>query len=317
MRYLLRSGSTIETEKPIRPRHYLSCIIFIGMMVTGLEGLAAQSQTLVRSGIYRRLPPPPPAFRLCGRPDQPPCPRDDSGETDENISAPSPVDFFSQVGAGFSFLDAPGIEVALTLLSIEVVGKITSTQLRDNAGNPTELFKVDTSYWGIRVLNRTAVSADSLRSLANDYLTSLQPAPVTVRAEYPLHLSTLPVFNIRADLRGVPYADSSRNVRFAPSGHLFVGTALSRSARRVADGRVIDTGEVYFEPTLYLTYGGADLMQSIRPSAGTGMFTGAEVRFGYKSLRNRAFDIGLLGRCAFVDLIGPRCRLTLTGSSNP
>jgi hypothetical protein len=226
----------------------------------------------------------------------------------------SGVEYFTRAAAGLGFVNSPAIEVAATALSIRILGPVKKTDVYDEAGQITGT-RVDTVFWGLKVLNRAAVSFDSVQALATEYLTSLQATPLTLRGEIPFVLAvrdvSIPIV-LRLDGRGVPYADSVGTVKFGAAGHLFVSTSLTQPAWQGTD-----RGHVYAEPTLYVTIGGKELFQSVLASDEGQSFFGGEIRAGYRSLLSRHLDIGLVGRCAFATLAGSTCRISVIGSATP
>lgn len=277
------------------------------LLVCGVGPLKAQSESPIRSGVMRV---PVVADAVC--PPEVPCepapavPVADPGKS-------SDADVFTRAAAGLGFVNSPAIEVAATALSLEILRNVTRTEIRDEQGQPTGEIRVDSTFWSVRVLNRAAVNFDSVSALATDYLTSLQPSPLTLRAEMPFVLPirgvSFPII-LRLDGRGVPYPDTLGNVRLGGSGHLFVGTNLTRPAKQGTD-----SGHVYAEPNLYVTYGGTDLFRAVLGEDNGRSFAGGEIRLGYKSLESRHLDIGVVGRCAFEKLVGSTCRISLIGSA--
>ena len=241
-----------------------------------------------------------------------PCPSGMLCTFEDDVPVPpggrAPLSFLSQVASGLGYASSLAMEVGTRTAGLQIdikhrVRRIDATTAR-----------VDTLFLDLSFLNRAAVELDSISSVATDYITSLQAAPLTFRGQLPaiLPILKLPVI-ATGDFRLVPFADSTGQFTFGQSGHLFLSASFTRYSRRVnQSGEVVDRGEFYFDPTIFGAHVSNALGNAVFEDQNTNTFAGAELRVGFRWTEDRDADIGLIGRCSFEKMVGPPCRLTLS-----
>jgi hypothetical protein len=177
------------------------------------------------------------------------------------------------------------------------------------------------------LLNRAAIDFDSTRSLANDYITSLQASPLTLRfmkefffTEQRAITSTSfsPILSVKltGDGRAVPYEDQRSNVNIGASGHIFV-TISTQFTRLEFDhsGKEIDRGTMYLQPSFGIAVGNNELMKSIFTDHQNKILLSSECRLGFKSHKKTVNDCSLLVRYTLSDIVGPKLRAGIILSS--
>lgn len=170
------------------------------------------------------------------------------------------------------------------------------------------------------LLNRAAIDFDTLRAIANNYITSLQASPLTLRLRKEIFLtkeheistsSYTPVlsFLISGDARAIPYGDVSRRVHVGGSGHLFITfAAMFKRVEFDLSGKEIDKGTMYLKPTFGLAYGTADLMKSVLPRHDKKPIMTSGCRLGFASEQNKLKDFSFLIQYTMSEILGPKLR---------
>lgn len=177
------------------------------------------------------------------------------------------------------------------------------------------------------LLNRASIDFDTSKSIANDYITSMQASPLTLRfvKEYFLTkhhsinaLSYAPVISIRltGDGRAVPYSDQRQQVGVGASGHFFV-TFSTQFTRLEFDqkGKEMDRGTMYIQPSVGIAIGNNQLMKSIYEDHTNKVLLSSECRLGFKSHAKTVNDCSLLVRYTPSNVIGPKLRAGIILSS--
>lgn len=170
------------------------------------------------------------------------------------------------------------------------------------------------------VLNRAAVNFDSIQMIANDYMTSLQSSPMTVRLNKEIFLSQnrsishsnyAPVISIQltGDARAVPYNNKTNSISVGASGHFyFTFSTVFKRFELNSVGKVMDHGTMYFRPSVGIAYGSKELMSSLFYNRSVYPLLSSECRLGFKSDEHKVKDCSLLIRYTLSDVIGPRIR---------
>jgi len=180
----------------------------------------------------------------------------------------------------------------------------------------------------IYVFNRAAINFDSLKSIANDYITSLQASPLTLRINKQIYLTENkkitendynPVVSliITGDARAIPYGDVSERIKLGASGHLFL--TLSTLIKRIEfgdNGEEIDKGTMYIEPSIGVVFGTENMMSTLYADNKNRALLTSELRIGFKSDNLRIKDWGLLLRYTWEDIVGPKFRAGITFTPN-
>lgn len=177
------------------------------------------------------------------------------------------------------------------------------------------------------LLNRASIDFDTTGSIANDYITSLQASPLTLRfvKEYFLTKqrsitseSYSPVISIRltGDGRAVPYSDQRSQVGVGASGHFFV-TFSTQFTRLEFDqkGKEVDRGTMYFQPSIGFAVGNSQLMKSVYEDQINKVLLSSECRLGFKSHSKTVNDCSLLVRYTPSNVLGPKLRAGIILSS--
>jgi hypothetical protein len=177
------------------------------------------------------------------------------------------------------------------------------------------------------LLNRAAFNFDTSRSVANDYITSLQSSPLTLRFVKELFLtkqheinssSYSPVISIRliGDSRAIPFQDDRRNLNFGASGHFYV--TLSSQFTRLEfnkSGKELDRGTMYLQPSFGIALGTNEMMKSVYVDQHNKPLFSSECRLGFKSTTRTVNDCSFLIRYTLSDIIGPKLRAGIILSS--
>jgi hypothetical protein len=177
------------------------------------------------------------------------------------------------------------------------------------------------------LLNRAALNFDSSGSIANDYITSLQSSPLTLRFLKELFLtkqhyisssSYSPVFSIRltGDGRAIPFQDVRNQLNFGTSGNFYV-TLSSQFTRLQFDqrGKELERGTMYFQPSFGIAVGSKEMMKSVYTDGKNKPLLSSECRLGFKSHSKSINDCCLLFRYTLSDIIGPKLRAGIILSS--
>jgi hypothetical protein len=170
------------------------------------------------------------------------------------------------------------------------------------------------------LINRATMNIDSLNSIANDYLTSLQASPITVRLGYEGYLTKnreinvnqiLPVVKYRftGDARAVPYNSNTGDVELGGSGNFYFSLLTQFRGIQIDGGEIKDQGTFYIEPSIGFAYGSQELMESIFKNGKSKVLFSSELRFGYTSDYHRIKDWGILARYTWEDVTGPNFRI--------
>ncbi len=174
------------------------------------------------------------------------------------------------------------------------------------------------------LLNRAAIDFDSLRSIANNYITSLLGSPLTIRIDKELFLtkarkitasSLTPVLSLvlTGDSRLIPFGNRDSKMNVGASGHLYLSfSALFKRVEFDAVGRELDNGVMYLRPIFGIAYGTKELMQSVIPGDKLRPIITTGCRVGFKSEINKLSDFSFLLNYSLSDIIGPKLRAGIT-----
>lgn len=177
------------------------------------------------------------------------------------------------------------------------------------------------------LINRAAMDFDSLQTIANNYITSLQGSPVTIRftKEYfltknraitPTSLAPVLSLKLTGDLRAIPYGNGTKQVRFGGSTHLFLTLSSQFTRMEFNQTReLIDLGTMYLLPTIGIAIGNPEMMKSVFRERDQQLLVSTECRFGFRSQRKAVNDLSFLFRYTLTDVIGPRFRAGVILSS--
>jgi hypothetical protein len=208
-----------------------------------------------------------------------------------------------------------------------VTGKRKQTDSLD-LSNRKEL-TVNDLYKGFEffLLNRAAIDFDANGSMGADYISSLQPSPLTLRFVKELFLtkqrsitsiSYAPVLSIKltGDSRIIPYNYRTDQINVGASGNFFV-TLSSQFTRLEFDhlGKEIDRGTMYVQPSFGIGIGNNELMRSVLISPRDKLVLASECRLGFKSHDKTVNDCCILVRYALNEIAGPKLRAGLILSS--
>jgi len=177
------------------------------------------------------------------------------------------------------------------------------------------------------LINRAAINIDSLNTMANDYLTSLQASPITFRLGYEGYLTKnkeidvnqmLPVIKYRftGDIRAVPYSSQLGTAKFGGSSNLYFSILAHFRGLQIDEGEIKDQGTFYIEPSIGFAYGNQELMESVFRDGKSKLLFSTELRFGFISDFNRIRDWGILARYTWEDVVGPNFRIGLNIKPN-
>jgi len=177
------------------------------------------------------------------------------------------------------------------------------------------------------LLNRASINFDTSGLLANDYVTSLQASPLTLRfvKEYFLTkqkaittTSYSPVISIKVttDGRAVPFTNDRDDINIGASGHVFL-TLSTQFTRLEFDqkGKELDRGTMYFQPSIGFAIGSGELMKSVFNDQANKLLLSSECRLGFKSHAKTVNDCSFLVRYTPADIAGPKLRAGVILSS--
>ena len=183
-------------------------------------------------------------------------------------------------------------------------------------------FKPKQLYSGLDfyILSRASLELDTLKSIANDYLTSLLASPFTIRVSKEIFLSKkkaitetdyTPVIslNLINDLRAVPFNDPLGLIQIGVSSHFYL-SILTQFKRMEFDknGNEIDKGTMYFQPSIGLAAGSQLLFESVMRKPNEKILISTECKLGFISDNNSVKDFAFLVRYTISDVIGPKLR---------
>lgn len=182
--------------------------------------------------------------------------------------------------------------------------------------NPDKIYRGVDFY----LLSRASLDFDTLKAIANDYLTSLQASPFTVRFKKEYFLSQLkelseddysPVIsmNLIGDIRAIPFNSKRKKIELGVSSHFYL--SLSAFFKRLeigSEGQVLDKGTLYFQPAIGLATGSPEMIESVLSYGKYPVIFSSECRFGFTSERNAIKDFAFLVRYSLSEIIGPQFR---------
>lgn len=185
-------------------------------------------------------------------------------------------------------------------------------------------------YKGVHVflMNRAAIDFDSLRTMANNYLTSLLGSPLTLRLSKEFfigknrsisQLNFAPVLSLLlvGDGRLIPYSSRESKISIGASTHLYAGLML-RFKRIEFDqlGRMTDEGIMYLKPLLGVAVGTDEMMKSVSQAQQNKPLLSSGCKIGFTSQRQRIKDFSFLLSYAHTPILGPRLRFGLLLGGN-
>lgn len=215
-------------------------------------------------------------------------------------------------------------------LSIQTYHYYLITGKRDTKQHPRlDSTSIKGKYKGLDlyVLNRTAMNFDSIRSLADEYTTSMQASPLTFRfaREFYLFNSTptlaaslapLFYFVVSMDGRLVPYGDRKNRIAMGFSSHCYLTFATRFTTVELNEkGKEINKGTMYFKPSIGFALGGNEMMRSFVLNEEKNHLVSTECRMGFTSSDKSIGDYGLLVRYCITDIRGPKLRAGIVLSS--
>ncbi len=178
------------------------------------------------------------------------------------------------------------------------------------------------------LINRAALDFDTLRAIANNYLTSLIGSPLTARFSKDFFLtkarkitaqSFTPVLAIRitGDGRLIPYNDRAEQLHFGASSHFYLSfLANFRRLELNSDGKMIDNGTMYLKPVVGIAYGTKQLMTSLMPDKKPQPILTSGCRLGFRSDLNKVKDFSFFMNYTLTDIVGPKLRAGVLLGSN-
>lgn len=239
--------------------------------------------------------------------------------------------FFNQLNAGLSYLNngdsrSGAFEIGLqTIHYMWVLGK-KKTNVKVENGQADEVKAIRTNYYFIDfyLLNRASMNTDSIKTIASDFMMSLQPSPLTLRFDLPIRLSKNDVISTKninpvvilkfgTDVRLTPFSKET-NIEIGTSGHGFATLTFNFAGYRVDDANnsIADKGYFYFEPSYLVSYGNSELMKSLLVDySKKKVFQSLDVRLGYHSNISTVNDFGLIISYTWVKIIGSNIRASV------
>lgn len=234
--------------------------------------------------------------------------------------------FFENFAGGINTLfseNGTGVSLDLSSYTVHylIVLKQTQQKIRIKQNGNTYKDAVQEKYKGIDfyLINRTSINFDSLKTVANDYISSLQASPLTLRFDKVFYLTktteqsetnALPVvtFKQTIDGRGIPYNENGK-ISIGASVNAYSTFSVNLKTVQINDdGTVTNKGSIYFEPSVGFAYGTDSMMRTVFTDAHNKLLVTGELRFGFTSDEKEISDWGFILRYSFSDIIGPRFR---------
>lgn len=194
------------------------------------------------------------------------------------------------------------------------------TGLRSNSDSTlSKTQSVKDQYKGFEffLINRAALDFDSIQNMANNYLTSLQGAPLTLRFMKEVfltknrHSSLLnprPVISLQVntDLRASPYYIRNHPLKVGASGHIFLTLSTAFTRLELENNTIIDQGTMYFLPTFGFSILDQQIAKSLIPSSSMPLLFSTELKFGFKSSKKSINDTSFIIRYCLTQVNGPQ-----------
>lgn len=170
------------------------------------------------------------------------------------------------------------------------------------------------------LLNRAAIDFDTLKSIANSYITSLQASPLTLRVNREFFLTEehkisatnyTPVISLTVlgDGRAIPYGNTANKVTMGVSGHLYLTfSAIFKRIEFNSAGKEIDKGTMYFRPSFGMAMGSNEMMKSLTRSRKNEPIFSSQCKLGFYSDKQKVKDFSFLFQYTITKVIGPRIR---------
>lgn len=248
---------------------------------------------------------------------------------------PAPHPFFKDFSGGmnFYFQDQPvktGLDLsAHTYHYFLVTGKkrhADSLLLKKEGNTPLPL---DLLYRGLDfyVMNRAVLDFQSLKYMANSYVTTLQPSPLTLRlirsialgkqkaAE--INLSPSSTLKFLFDTRLVPYQQLDNDMILGLSSHLYLLTETFFRRLEFNDrNELIDQGKMSIQPAIGITFANKDLREVLYTAGRKQkILLSSECRIAFKSDRDPKKNYTFTLRYCLQEVLGPRISFGLLLSS--
>lgn len=200
--------------------------------------------------------------------------------------------------------------------------KLDSFQLKDQNGSHLYCSRY-VRYKGVnlQIINRAAINLDSVNVSSNDYISSLEASPLTLRLSHNATLRSqndlkvnqwLPAlsYRISGDVRAIPFTNAEERVKIGTSAHLFISLLSQFKAVGFENNQIIEKGNFYLEPSIGIVRGSDELMCYII-NKHKNIFLVTELKFGFSSSDTEIQDWGFLIRYTWEDLKGPQFRIGL------
>jgi len=170
------------------------------------------------------------------------------------------------------------------------------------------------------LLNRAAIDFDTLRAIANSYISSLQASPLTLRINKeffftkrhdlsPTNYTPVMSLTVLSDGRAIPYGDIANKVTMGVSGHLYLTfSALFKRIEFNSSGKEIDKGTMYFRPSFGMAYGNKEMMKSLSYSRKNEPIFSSQCKLGFYSEKQKVKDFSFLFQYTITNIRGPRIR---------
>ena len=200
--------------------------------------------------------------------------------------------------------------------------KLDSFQLKDQFGSHLYCSRY-LKYKGVnlQIINRAAINLDSVNVSSNDYISSLEASPLTVRLSHHAPLNNhhklkgnqwLPSlsYRISGDVRAIPFTNVEESVKIGTSAHLFISLLSQFKAVEFENNQIKEKGNFYLEPSIGIVRGSEEMMCYIINNH-KNIFMVTELKFGFSSSDAEIQDWGFLIRYTWEDLKGPQFRIGL------
>jgi hypothetical protein len=217
------------------------------------------------------------------------------------------------------------IESKTINILIPISGKKDTIEILKEGEKTEEAIRKNYHCFSIQLINRVSAFYDSTKFVANQYVSTLQGSPFTGRLSYQMALMNpkkldpngiSPKLNtlISGDIRLLPYSGDEKSIDIGFSYNGFFGLQLELKSFLIENGKVLDDGIFYLEPTYCATYGKEDMMKSIFSNKEPRALHTLDLRGGYRSNNKLIRDFGILTSYVFSDIDGPKFKMQVSVS---
>jgi len=234
--------------------------------------------------------------------------------------------WFDRLTAGLAAFGGNGNGAGMELGTLARLFRVTIREEEKELPSPTatdpnrKAKVIEPTYVYFAILNRASVNLDSLKNMATDYVTSLQPSPLTFRLYYDVKLTNRKTVQSKVrypdvslvallDGRGVPFAGGGGATKVGGSVHGFATLKAQLKTEEIENGQPVDIGATYVEPSFYIAAASRELAQSLFEDGQQRALMGIDLRGGYRSTKDHSRDFGFVASYTWQKLAGAQFRI--------